>query len=1517
MAGRVGVRRALDQSRDSPREKPQRTQMDEREFDRFLEELCQKYESLKGDRLAFADLPPLLHAVSAVLQQNLRHLVATHPDARPWIKPTVTLLRETVRQFEARQGGDCTIDGKMLSLALVDLFSLSVRDEELETRAAARTRNRSGAGAVSSPKFRRMSRSVQASGRWQKKVSLGAKPHSCLSQSVEDPSIRRLRLTQEGLDTKQQLLVQLKQDGGETDWRDLTTLRELFLTEVPGGFVGLTQDEFVQLFEAKEGPGVYKGPFEGLPDPVSIFGTLDVDGGGYLDWDEFSAYLIASQLRDADDPGDDGDAGAGAGGAGGGHVLIPSEGTLFHEHKRIDSTGPAATTKKLDPTRHQKPITHIAVYNDIDMYYTADADGMVKAWHKGGVSGPLYAQDVLQPPDADVAGKVCVVGLMMLPGSQGVLVVAKNNRVIYTFSCSSEGAVPLRTFVGTAVLTSQTTSTFVPEYVRDAAKTRFYEQGGAKSKGMRKLKRSMNNFCILADCVTDHLTAVTPLGFPTEGCEGDTTLALASDTGCVYLYVLAFYASSSKCMFHYRHPARLAITSVATLPEKRALVITYEDCSVRWVAVEKKTVLFEANLGLEGKAGIHRLNAVSFCPDVNLCASACGSRVDIGNPSAPRQYRVHHRAAVVAVGWVRIERSYYLFSLSGQDRVLNVWETRNFRLVQSLRVSYTDPGRESEPLRGFVFDRPNSRLLLMGRTKIVALEVGRRRKKDDEAPPPRTLDTRDSPRPAPLTPGATPGLSPAAPPSETSPVSPNTPSPAPLSRPMTPVDPLPGVGPAECLALFYDAQLEHVFAVVNETRVVTWDIKRGVVVGELNLNNDSGSLSIITTALYRAADRHPPSSEKKYARLAPILILGNFRPRIPLSDDVSSAVGDAGGAYTYGPAVRQLGLWDTGAGVRVATFSGIDGHHDLRSLVRLPGAMCAAGGNVCVFWRRIPTNMITTVEIEPSQRINVRDGFVVGLHWNLDSKVLGISTSWAYLEYASRDLDDPAEDFLHVRTLDLRSFFSARTEGVDSPGGQRSPAVRRRMKMWRRRSNADAANAPSPAHGRGRFLPSIQGGSGGAGSNAQSRWARVREMLGFGQKSTNWAGLMEKINTSLTVPSVTYVGPGLFFTCKTSGYVIMWEAMHGLEAGKMKATACFHAAHQRSEVVTQLTWISAQCRVVAGDSKGYVSVFDFAEVLEQLREEGKNGAIARHSVGDLKASVLHVTPKLAELKRRAAWRTFIRDPTKPPPENEDCILKFLRPSLVSCFRPHTTAVSQLHVVVGELGLILSLSQGNVASLYQQTGLAVITIDLSLPPGQFRKPWPVVMNKHNQATVQTAAEQQPRRKLPTSPVLTAAEPPSEDLPGSEDGERPNSPDPTCGASNLTKSHCHVADPQGRLVMYNNNITTQLIQPSTDPAATGRKNNVLDMLKQAAEGAPNKWELAMNLMVQNPNRTATLSEAEKEEQLARTVLDKFRNLTQGVKLPPLGHAATADHESDTPLASPTADTPLDEAARFLVP
>eukprot|EP00754_Rhynchopus_humris_P046054 Rhum_TRINITY_DN554_c0_g1::Rhum_TRINITY_DN554_c0_g1_i1::g.1739::m.1739 len=117
-----------------------------------------------------------------------------------------------------------------------------------------------------------------------------------------------------------------------------------------------------------------------------------------------------------------------------------------------------------------------------------------------------------------------------------------------------------------------------------------------------------------------------------------------------------------------------------------------------------------------------------------MSASACGSnKVRLGSLLAPGVLELtEHRGVVTDILWLEDKhpesskawqkRITYLVTLSSADKTVKVWETANFRCLQSITDKRTCVGAEDR-LRGLAYDPRTKRLLVGASSHLVAYKV--------------------------------------------------------------------------------------------------------------------------------------------------------------------------------------------------------------------------------------------------------------------------------------------------------------------------------------------------------------------------------------------------------------------------------------------------------------------------------------------------------------------------------------------------------------------------------------------------------------------------------------------------------------------------------------------------------------------------------------------------------------------------------------------------------------------------
>ena len=613
-------------------------------------------------------------------------------------------------------GGDGTVSSSGVAAAEAFAEAAAAR------RAAEQTGARGGGGSAGEARSPGMGR---ASLRLP-----GAYHFKCMAGHSEDAAARRTRLTKEAAEAKAELLKSLRV-GGATNWRDLGSLQRLFSVVNEDGVTGLSREEFVGLFTRDD--GLLHGPFRSGVDPSYIFSRLlelnPADNRGCVDWDAFSTFLVSCE-----EVFESHDVVAGP--------LYPSDG---------------CKTRVKDKARHHKTsIATITPHPDFDRYFTAATDGIVKSWCSLTLE---YETTVFDP--GTVAVVVC--GLIVMPHN-GSLIVCRNDRCLHMYACSYEGTSLLRTFMSATFLQRglQTRTYSVGENPFDCnidvegRITSSKDLSHRVNRFMLVQKRRTQLYCAIP-AMTDIFTAVCSLRF---GAQDNDIVALGTDAGRVLVLGLNWTEPVVSTILAVK-PHQATITSISCLVDRRCLLTSSLDNTIKVLNVDKQTVVTSIVPGLKGsitlgpgdpepeaespqspkrregsEACSYGGGVLSLAYDTSLqmSASACGSnKVRLGSLLAPGVLELtEHRGVVTDILWLEDKhpesnkawhkRITYLVTLSSADKTVKVWETANFRCLQSITDKRTCVGAEDR-LRGLAYDPRTKRLLVGASSHLVAYKV--------------------------------------------------------------------------------------------------------------------------------------------------------------------------------------------------------------------------------------------------------------------------------------------------------------------------------------------------------------------------------------------------------------------------------------------------------------------------------------------------------------------------------------------------------------------------------------------------------------------------------------------------------------------------------------------------------------------------------------------------------------------------------------------------------------------------
>eukprot|EP01062_Namystynia_karyoxenos_P002182 TRINITY_DN10767_c1_g1_i1.p1 TRINITY_DN10767_c1_g1~~TRINITY_DN10767_c1_g1_i1.p1 ORF type:complete len:1762 (+),score=443.52 TRINITY_DN10767_c1_g1_i1:73-5358(+) len=562
----------------------------------------------------------------------------------------------------------------------------------------------------------------------------------CMRDAHDSPALRRMRMVDETHRRKRELLERL---GGPAagrrrfDWRngsDLGLLHELFLVANEDGSVGLREDEFIALLECTQMHRSEAGDHavSSQMQPRKLFLRIDTHCDGVLTWDEFSAFLLRGGADSAEGTAEEEESPP--------YVLTQASCAVRAGHG----------SRQL---YHKGRISRIVVHPDCDRYYTAADDGTVKAWDSRTLQYETTVHD---------SNGAHLTDLTVMPNGQ--LIVAQRNRTIHSFQCTPSSTQRIRSFVGAPYLqweckpvhdpsephgplcqvggmpTQHVTvgeDPFGNKVDRDGNMQVTRDNSHKVARRMLVRRKEREEYTALEE-LCDGVTVVCPLPPNLARIDGEPLL-VGTDAGGLLLYGIpsfpeAFirpHKTSPDSRFTWQ-PHTQEVTGLAVAVEKRCVISSSLDRTIRFTSLERGGQVMQLSTECAEKGGVLGFQSHA---NLQLIASFCGSaKVEVWDQvcirtDRPRAVCSEHKEDVTAVLWVekqadaperrpsadgeaqRTRSISHLITLSSDDKTIKVWDTRNFRCMQTI----IDKGRRwpQDALSSLAYD-PKQRALIVG-----------------------------------------------------------------------------------------------------------------------------------------------------------------------------------------------------------------------------------------------------------------------------------------------------------------------------------------------------------------------------------------------------------------------------------------------------------------------------------------------------------------------------------------------------------------------------------------------------------------------------------------------------------------------------------------------------------------------------------------------------------------------------------------------------------------------------------
>eukprot|EP00756_Hemistasia_phaeocysticola_P000957 Hpha_TRINITY_DN10692_c0_g1::TRINITY_DN10692_c0_g1_i1::g.156834::m.156834 len=487
--------------------------------------------------------------------------------------------------------------------------------------------------------------------------------------------------------------------------RDIKLLFESRQTHDQSGF---TEDDFVEVFAPVFCPSQD-------PNQVKVwFMGIDQDANGYIDWDEFSAYLMKTQ-----------------------HAVGDNEGkSVVYISRPVEPETPPGA---------QLPINKIVYNPTLKVYYTAAADGTVRMWdgHSLEERGTVHY------------GEGSMVHSLHYDHDTKRLIVSQFDRLTFIYSCTAQrpggngGHKLQRVFKGEKVNKGNENRvnkiTKLCEYEPDSmimenSSTQFFTQAlRGVDPSARNAKKQGGNVgrvgrfridVVLMDELNQNSQCMVPMHSVFQ--DKVDPFIYGTEDGRVYLFNLALRDESNEPgqsshitvqhlepgqhvkKLHCWHSHTDWVTHLQAAPALQGFISSSLDGSIQVQDVHKQKSYLRmdaesdpvgSQMGSVGR-GVH---CFDYGPERNLlCSCGISREAIVWNPKARQRMCTlsEHRAALIDVKFV--EKHSQLITMS-EDKIIKVWDTRMFRCIQTL----TDKERRypEDKYAGLGYDFHNDAIL--------------------------------------------------------------------------------------------------------------------------------------------------------------------------------------------------------------------------------------------------------------------------------------------------------------------------------------------------------------------------------------------------------------------------------------------------------------------------------------------------------------------------------------------------------------------------------------------------------------------------------------------------------------------------------------------------------------------------------------------------------------------------------------------------------------------------------------